>query len=622
MMKRKTRRRILLHKRFYSLVCGVEKKSLSTIGTTINVLWMIHVFTIFIKVVGTGERPTTLEYSSHPHPLTLRKPDFRWFCSYCQTYHESAKVCYRCPSNICGFNICMKSAVGLDIRRIYHPSHRHPLVSPLSTPILCKCKACGIEHKGVFFLCTMCADFAIHTDCIKLPKSLLIQTTNDNFHHTHPLTLSYSFPMEDQITKYYPSCRVCGANLSYSEELWIYKCEKCIYYIHVRCAKSKQKPLVFIKNFVDADYPHLLHLPFPDETYSISRHLFSKETRTPTDEVSITHQHDLVLVDTEYIDRLGGPTSPKINPLIMCHNPMKKIQLLCNGCLRPITEMPFYKCGANEDESCNFVIHEWCTRQPTKVDNHPFHPQHTLVLMLNIPHAFFNIFKGDVCDLDCNGYAYGCPKCEYYVDVSCSFIPEKITHKSHPNHLLSIVEKDRAGSVICLICHRRYYLKQEHGFSCNICDVYMHLNCAMMLPETIWHPYDKHPMHLSYLPIENHKSEYFCEICEYNLNPHNGFYHCVECAQSVHSACAPLILCCETETYSLRWDPVYMFINVKFGGTHKIDSHAHLLTFAQGIESDGQCNICGRRLQLRMIFKCAECEFAIHYNCCKDLSSS
>ncbi|XP_076890179.1 uncharacterized protein LOC143541175 [Bidens hawaiensis] len=48
----------------------------------------------------------------------------------------------------------------------------------------------------------------------------------------------------------------------------------------------------------------------------------------------------------------------------------------CYNCLL-ITEMPFYKCGANENESCNFAPHEWCTLLPTEV--------HTTQVTHNIP---------------------------------------------------------------------------------------------------------------------------------------------------------------------------------------------------------------------------------------------
>ncbi|KAF5819652.1 putative chromatin regulator PHD family [Helianthus annuus] len=331
----------------------------------------------------------------------------------------------------------------------------------------------------------------------------------------------------------------------------------------------------------------------------------------------MNHQHELILVDTGSI----GSTSSKINDMIMCHNPMKKIELLCNGCVRPIMEMPFYKCRAKEDENCNFALHEWCTRLPTKVDNHPAHPQHPLLLMTNIPNMF-NIFHCFVCHLPCNGFAYGCVECGFYVDVTCGFMPERITHESHPNHLLSITE-DQPPSAWCLMCHIPTISNHILSFSCSFCDVYIHPWCALFLPKTIRHPYDKHPMHISYLPIENHKSEYFCEICEEPLNPHNCFYHCDVCSQSVHPDCAPLILQCETETYSsYYYKGIYLFLNMKFGSIHMTDGHPHPLTFAQGIASDGDCSECGWRLQFKMILRCSECEFAVHHHCFEELNKS
>ncbi|KAF5819654.1 hypothetical protein HanRHA438_Chr02g0091351 [Helianthus annuus] len=320
----------------------------------------------------------------------------------------------------------------------------------------------------------------------------------------------------------------------------------------------------------------------------------------------MNHRHELILVDTGSI----GSTSSKINDMIMCHNPMKKIELLCNGCVRPITEMPFYKCRAKEDENCNFALREWCTRLPTKVNNHPAHPQHPLLLMTNIPNMF-NLFFCRVCLLDCNGFAYGCVQCGFYVDVTYGFMPERITHESHPNHLLSIT-KDQPPSGRCLIFRLdidfNYMWSKEYklSFSCGFCDVYIHTGCALFLPKTVRHPYDKHPMHISYLPIENHKSEYFCEIFEEPLNPHICFYHCDVCSQSVHSDYAPLILQCETERHSSYRPGVYFFINMKFGSIHKkTHGHPHPLTFAQGIESDGGCSVCGAELWLKMILRCS-----------------
>lgn len=176
------------------------------------------------------------------------------------------------------------------------------------------------------------------------------------------------------------------------------------------------------------------------------------------------------------------------------------------------------------------------------------------------------------------------------------------------------------------MCHtsvnHSYFSRTTMYFSCNTCRVYIHSLCALLLPDTIRHAYDKHPMHLSYLPIENHPSEYFCEICEHELNPHSCFYHCDECVQSVHSTCAPLILQCETETYSKFSTSLYRFSNIKFGRIHKADGHPHPLTFAQGIADDGQCSMCCKPLQHKMLFKCLQCNFAIDSECCKRLTNS
>ncbi|GKA16718.1 zinc finger, PHD-type containing protein [Tanacetum coccineum] len=554
-----------------------------------------------------AELPPILNHISDPHPLNLYSDNYyRYQCDICESEISRYEVFYKCSS--CDTWIDLKCAVDVEKKSIHHPGHPHLLVCDISKSILCHCNACGKEHKGSFFHCATCPNFTIHSDCAFLPKKLLIQeATDDAFYHPHPLTISYSFPYADQVAKFYPECRVCSRDFAYQRYCWNYKCEK------LGTGKT-------IKNYEDADYPDLIHLPFQDQTCSILKTLFSKKSG-PTDfavkEVNlrdIDHRHQLKLVDTL-------ATSSKIGSL-MCHNPMKKFELLCNGCVRPITEMPFYKCSNEEYESCNFALHEWCTRLPASIENHPGHPQHTLLLMPNVPHEIFSIFRCAVCFLPCNGFAYGCVECEYYVDVNCGFIPEKITHKAHPNHLLSRVKVDKYTD--CRLCHTSR-VEDCFSFSCNICDdVVIHLDCALLLPGTIRHKYDKHPMSLSYFPIENHKSKYFCEICEKELNPHLSFYHCHKCVQSVHSACAPLILRSETDTYSRYTWPasIYDFVNVKFGSIHKTPDHPHPLLFTQGIASDGECNECEEQLRYNMIFKCLKCKYAIDYDCCKRLNSS
>ncbi|GJW03949.1 phospholipase-like protein [Tanacetum coccineum] len=158
---------------------------------------------------------------------------------------------------------------------------------------------------------------------------------------------------------------------------------------------------------------------------------------------------------------------------------------------------------------------------------------------------------------------------------------------------------------------------------------------------------------LTYGPVENHKSEYFCEVCEEKLNPNEWFYHCHECAYSLHTRCAPVILNFEATVRSPR--SVYWYLNIKFGGTYNIKGHEHSVSLAIGSDTDGECLIChgGMRDDLifggtynikghehsvslavgsdddgrcefvichysmrdELIVKCLKCKFAMHWEC-------
>ncbi|KAJ0859819.1 hypothetical protein HanRHA438_Chr13g0616991 [Helianthus annuus] len=194
--------------------------------------------------------------------------------------------------------------------------------------------------------------------------------------------------------------------------------------------------------------------------------------------------------------------------------------------------------------------------------------------------------KCRICGLPCNGVIYFCFDCQFLLDVSCAFMPKEITHEAHADHLLTRVESSRSG-----------VSKKE----CHACR------------------FDKHPLQLSYGPIEDHKSQYFCEVCEEELDPGKWFYHCAACAQSIHSACAPLILQSEQGVNSSDLEGVYKFINIKFGHVETRPFHQHPMLFAPGTENDGLCHECGSKLQSQMIWKCLHCNFACH--CYHELTS-
>ena len=132
----------------------------------------------------------------------------------------------------------------------------------------------------------------------------------------------------------------------------------------------------------------------------------------------------------------------------------------------------------------------------------------------------------------------------------------------------------------------------------------MHAKCVM-LPTSLKHRYDKHPFILTYSPIKGHTHEYYCEICEEEIDLRKWFYNCVECDQSIHPSCI-----CNQDHYS----------NVKFGAFFKVEGHQHPLTFIQFSNEYGSlCNHCGKRLHeylsLHPGFECRSCEFKLHLEC-------
>ncbi|KAI3760687.1 hypothetical protein L1987_51085 [Smallanthus sonchifolius] len=567
--------------------------------------------------------PTTQQnHPLHPgHNLTLSEgyqlhdPDINfiynvdseWKCDICK---GNQKRFYNYHCSICKFNMDIICAT-MSKQKMDHPSHPHQL-QRYFRQMMSRCNACGNEHSGSFYHCNTCSCFMIHLNCALLPAKLLIQeSTNESFSHPHSLTLTYSFPYIEQKAKFFPRCRVC--NGFFSACLWHYGCNKCRYYAHVDCATSKREAFMSIlmraglgktyKNFKDNDHPNLIRCPFPDESVNLLMHNFINKgeliIKGKIDGERFSHEHPLILFDT------------LLNGSISLHDPMKKVELLCDGCVRPITALPFYKCSEHD---CGFVLHEWCTRLPSEIQDHHDHPEHTLVLMPKVPRKSLGIYFCKICLLPSNGFAYGCLQCEYYVDTNCGFIPDVITHEAHPNHLLLRFKAPVDQYVrACKAC--RFSMAKRLGFHCPACDFYLHTKYALLLPRTIRHKYDEHPLSLRYSPVENHISEYFCDICEDEFNPTKWFYHCSTCASSMHTACAPLKLQCEQSTYSEYNSSTFVFSNVKFGRTHEIMGHPHPLTFVQGISDDGQCSVCNERLQYHTVLKCFRCKFALHVRC-------
>ncbi|KAJ0677281.1 putative chromatin regulator PHD family [Helianthus annuus] len=296
---------------------------------------------------------------------------------------------------------------------------------------------------------------------------------------------------------------------------------------------------------------------------------------------------------------------------------MNENDSLCNACLVSIVEnTSFYKCKF-KGQGCNFVLHEWCTRLPPELKGHGYHPEHTFLLSTNESNEFaYKGFRCDVCIYPYNGFYYSCVQCaDYKIDVCCAFIPGKIKHTSHPNHLLSSKKYSRASEDnYCRMCLSGFRKPYEISFSCGPCGFHLHVGCALLLPETIRHRYDKHPLSLAYSPVENHEGDYFCEVCEEELNPNAWFYHCHECVQSIHTTCAPILI--PQIKACLNGGLKVGLSFEKKRGIYKPEYHPHPLSILYGTRGDGDCAKCGRGIDSNYILKCSECKFVIHAKRC------
>ncbi|GJU72625.1 zinc finger, PHD-type containing protein, partial [Tanacetum coccineum] len=227
------------------------------------------------------------------------------------------------------------------------------------------------------------------------------------------------------------------------------------------------------KDYKDSDFPDLLHLPFPDQSDVLNH--FVGESGSRAFETNLTHpfhRHPLTLVDTPSCnnDITTTPTSSRITTSSI-HDSMKMVEVVCNACIRPITNLPFYKCTASDD-GCNFVLHAWCTRLPADVkmmdDSHTFN----FKLLLQVP--------------KCMGvFECGCEPCKFIIHSDCALLwPDTISHKydKHQLTLRYFPVENYSGDYFCEVCEEEF---NPNGafYHCDKCVQSMHPACCVPIPQ-------------------------------------------------------------------------------------------------------------------------------------------
>ncbi|XP_047335580.1 uncharacterized protein LOC124939113 [Impatiens glandulifera] len=540
-----------------------------------------------------AEQPHQINYPLHKHPLTLLpQPPYRSHRCYCSSCYKSQwqHFTYHCP--ICKYDLDIECA--LRATRINHKSHNHPLI-PLQKSSSFFCQACRKRDvHGPSYVCSDC-QFWVHQKCADCFPSSVLYEHNNQSHHT--LQLSYSFPSD--FHRFLSFCEICLEILNKRD--WVYYCSDCRYFVHSDCllslldemGKDGKPALSSTNNLVETieDESIITHLPPIDEfinplTLFINRISLDHENQSLLEHAS--HEHKLILVlELQESD----------NNTILVNEHMKDKQT-CAGCCSIIMSPPFYKCVESQtSNNCPFHLHKHCAQLPEKLNRHPSHPDHPLVLSMEL----YGIIRCNNCKKLCLGFVFSCHNCRFYLDIACASLlfGSIMTHDLHQHSPMMIREFRESDGHRCSGCT---FLLTGIGFACIACEYFkIDVECALLL-RGFNHRFDEHPFVLSYSPVKGIE-EYICEICEFDINPRQWFYCCGICDHSIHSEC--ILPICD--------HPTVVFNQGNFIST---PHHCHRLILEKSIDVGLSCDCCGKSFGEGLGgFECFECSFRIHREC-------
>nr|XP_017236945.1 PREDICTED: uncharacterized protein LOC108210177 isoform X2 [Daucus carota subsp. sativus] len=410
-------------------------------------------------------------------------------------------------------------------RELLHEGHQEHTLVLLQRKALFKCDACWEEAKDFSYVCKTC-DFWIHKKCAFSPP-IIAEPAN----HHHPLHLIFSVPDEH---RYFPRyCNICNHHVPVHS--WMYYCQKCTYFGHMKCATAPVSAL----NDTEApdNDPDLIEFPL----HSVEALSDFFITRFSNFQVDFEGEHkDTAITSTGSNDqhRIEEHWSHPDHPLELCQFIINEHDsddeddddnttvLTCDGCTQPITvtHPSYYGCA-----QCNFFLHSVCATKFPKVlpiGLSSFHPQHSLSLMRKP--RFYTIVNCGVCNGWTNGFYYECEACDMKIDICCAFLPPRIKHKSHKHHPFILCDDSRSVS--------RYGIQGGMEYGCEICSNFRINIPSVFYPSTMKHKYEDHPITLRYPPFF-YEGVFYCEVCEEQVNNQWWLYHCDESDHSFHFSC-------------------------------------------------------------------------------------
>ncbi|CAA0818455.1 Unknown protein [Striga hermonthica] len=494
------------------------------------------------------------------------------------------------------------------------------------------------------YSCTSC-DFWIHPDCALLPNAIV-----DILCHRDPLLLGFS------INRLNRSCNICTREIT---AFGFYACVTCRYYVHIACAVNSRRYRFQPLLVREAEFPNLLRLPMENEHASaMPRIMKTKIPNYPlfglgstttsedhpisyrignssslTDHSSISesfpsetvrvHEHPIssrishsILTPHTGIHELFSPETIRVHehPLIYHDDAQKNIIRVCNACTQIILPPdPFYSCANNNNNSTckDFFLHSCCSDFPKTFLS--YHSGNCLFTP-NVATKPFNVFECVVCKHKCNGSAYYIEGQKNYMDVVCALMPHSITHGAHGKaHILQgrweIGEfYEYLKSLTCKCCLEKINDDTITSYTCSSCHSFsIHPHCAL-LPDTVRHKFDRHPLKLITSSSKGEEEENgLCEICEKDIDWRKWHYGCQECEQYFHANCIPCL---------------DRLSKIKFGFEVSVGCHECPVACVRAVSVDGYlCGHCGKNIRESddIAFECSKCNFRMHKGCVQEL---
>ncbi|XP_062163723.1 uncharacterized protein LOC133870579 [Alnus glutinosa] len=284
-----------------------------------------------------------------------------------------------------------------------------------------------------------------------------------------------------------------------------------------------------------------------------------------------------------------------------------KEDVVCLGCEKPVFG-PGYKCSTSSQ--CNLIIHQSCYEPPPQIQQHPFHPNHILVLAEKPQKKYCN-----VCGKNCDAYPfYYCIECNFNLDFICATCPRIINIDDCQHAINSFSNHTQFTCQACGVEGK------EFASRCSICQLLIHGECARF-PRTIWITSHDHSLSLTYSlrQVKEHNNM-FCMLCYEKVKTKYAAYYCRECDYVAHLACAFEY----KKGAHLTWLPeksIDVAINAieEVEGAEKIQHFSHKHDLIRSNEEHVKDMLCDGCVELisAPFYSCIQCNFFLHSRCAK-----